>query len=43
LIHDLMGDYQVAFLAGGIIALLGALMSSRVRVPKAPAPVASPA
>ena len=34
LVHDLLGDYQLAFLAGGVLALCGALMSSRVRVPR---------
>ena len=31
-ILPLEGDYQVAFLAGGVIALCGALLSSRIRV-----------
>jgi sugar phosphate permease len=38
-VYDHFGSYQLAFLAGGVIALCGALLSSRVRV----APVAATA
>jgi sugar phosphate permease len=43
LIHDWLGDYQVAFLAGGFIALCGALMSSQVREPRVAASAAAAA
>lgn len=41
-IRDWLGDYQIAFLAGGVVALMGAGMALLVRVQHAPQPVPSP-
>jgi MFS family permease len=44
-IRDWLGDYQMAFLAGGVVALMGAGMALLVRIQHAPqpAPTAAPA